>query len=273
MNKVLIGLANNVAVNKHKVKVWANSFMKHTGGEVMLLAANTIEADERVCEELGIHYIKVDVQDTWYINHKRLEHTLAYLIHSSYDQYIITDVFDVSFQADPFTRLDWENYDIFIGSEGILVHEEPWNTDVIQKVFPQDLEVTKNKHILCSGVIAGTRNALVELYKKMWEKCESGNLQKHNIVDQAALICLEARREINGLKTMELSDAWAVHCAVAGPTHFFESWGFKRHIENRYGIPYIKDGKVYTAKGELFDIVHQFNRIQDWNNQITSQYE
>ena len=58
-----------------------------------------------------------------------------------------------------------------------------------------------------------------------------------------------------------------MHCAVAGPTAFFDSWGFRNNL--KYGIPQMKDdGRVYTQSGDLFDIVHQFNRVPEWHQKI-----
>ena len=53
---------------------------------------------------------------------------------------MVTDVFDVTFQGDPFIKMT-DEYDVFVGSEGVRINEEPWNRDVISKVFPEDLNI------------------------------------------------------------------------------------------------------------------------------------
>jgi hypothetical protein len=66
-----------------------------------------------------------------------------------------------------------------------------------------------------------------------------------------------------------------MHCQSAGPTQFFESWGLKNNlIRKGYGIPELKDdGFVYTASGIKYDMVHQFNRVEEWKKIITKEYE
>ena len=137
MKKVLTGLCNNISQNIGKIKVWSNSFKRSTDGDVVLLCANSTEDEIKLCEQLGIIPIKVNVEDTWFINNKRLKHTIDFITTSDYDFYLITDVFDVVFQSDPFVKFT-NDYDVFVGSEGLKINEEPWNGDVISKVFPED---------------------------------------------------------------------------------------------------------------------------------------
>jgi hypothetical protein len=272
MKKALLGLSNNIGQHKEKIKIWADSFRKFSDGEVILLAANSNEEDIKVCNELNIRPIPVTVEDTWYINHKRLEHTYNFLKDTDIDLFMITDVFDVVFQSDPFQKFDLENYDLFMGAEGILMSEEPWNTDVVNKVFPGEIDVCKHHEIICSGVIGGKKDQLVSLYKHMYDKCESGT-NNHNIKDQAALIIMIAKNEIDRLKIFNLNDAWAMHCSTSGPTQFFESWGLRNTIERRYNVPKMVDGKIYTNDNKLYDIVHQFNRVPEWKDILTDEFK
>ena len=154
----------------------------------------------------------------------------------------------------------------------MLVSEEPWNSDWINKLFPNDYYECINQEVICSGVIGGKRLPLINLYKRMFELCEnSTNLT--NIQDQAALIVMVKNKEIDNLKIFNLTDGWVVHCAIAGPTQFFESFGFKGNIENRYGIPQLITDRICTKNGDPYDMVHQFNRIPEWNEILTNQYE
>jgi thiamine pyrophosphokinase len=272
MKKVLVGLSNNISQNIKKIKVWSQSFKSHTGGDVVLLCANINDNEINLCKELGIIPIPVVVEDTWYINNKRLKHTLDFISSSDYGLFMVTDVFDVAFQNDPFVKMDGK-YDVFVGSEGLTINEEPWNGDVISKVFPNDLELCRQHDIICSGVIGGKKDPLVRLYTKLNDMCENSN-NSHNIKDQAALIVMIVKNEIENLKIFSFDEGWTLHCAIGGPTQFFESWGFKNTLTNRFGgIPYIKENKLCNHKGEIYDIVHQFNRIPEWNELITKEYE
>lgn len=271
MKKALLGISNNVSENILKIKTWSKSFRKHSDAEIILLCANSTDLDLKVCEDLGITPIPVFIDDVWRINHKRLERTFEFLESSDIDLFLITDVFDVVFQSDPFVKWDL-NYDIFVGSEGVLISEEPWNADWINKLFPKEYQSSKNQEVICSGVIGGKRLPLIKLYKRLFDLCEnSTNLT--NIQDQAALIVSIKNNEVQNLKIFTLTEGWTVHCAVAGPTQFFESFGFKNAIQRRYGIPTLVDNKICTPDGKPYDIVHQFNRIPEWNKILTKDYE
>jgi hypothetical protein len=261
MKRALIGLSNNVSVNFNKVKIWANSFKKHSVGDVVLLCANASVEDLQLCQEHNIIAVPVTIEDTWYINHKRLEHTAEYLKTASYDVVLISDVFDVLFQRDPFEQLDLVTFDIFVSGEGVKVSQEPWNSDNINKIFPENYLKCKEVEVINSGVIAGKPIALCQLYQKLFQLCEEGS-KDHNIKDQAALIVMVANNSIERLKIFNLDDAWAVHCAVAGPTQFFQGWGFKDNI--KYGIPRMLNEAIVNKDNIKYSIVHQFNRVPSW---------
>jgi len=274
MKKVLTGFCNNITDHKEKIKWWVESFRKHSDAEVVLIAANMNDGDRRVLSDLNVNYVEVTENDTWYINNKRLRHTKEFLESSDGDVFLITDVFDVLFQSDPFQKMDLDNYDVFISKEGIKVVEEPWNGDVINKVFPDQLQSCLETEIVCSGIIGGKRESLIKLYDKMDYMCENSP-NDHNIKDQAALIILVKDNWIDNLKNFSLDEGWAMHCQSAGPTYFFEAWGLKNSILRKgYGIPELRDdGFVYTQSGIKYDMVHQFNRVDEWKNIITKEYE
>ena len=261
MKTALLGLSNNISQHVEKIKLWKNSFRKYSDGEIFLLCANSTEDELAICKNIGINAVPVSVENTWYINHDRLKHNVDFLKNSDIDLFIVTDVFDVAFQGNPFDKLDLINYDVFVSGEGVRVDEEPWNSDNINKIFPESFNICKPMEIINSGIIAGKRVALIELFDRMHKLCEDGS-NAHNIKDQAALIVMIAKNEISRLKVFNLDDGWAMHCAVSGPTQFFESWGFKHKI--KYGIPAMIDGYVVNKFGKKYDMVHQFNRVPEW---------
>lgn len=272
MKKGLIGLSNNIGTNINKIKVWSKSFKKHSDGEVILLCANSTENEVKMCKDLGITTIPVSITDLTHINHKRLFNTLEYLKSNNIDLFLITDVFDVIFQSDPFQKMDL-NYDVFVSTEGLTISQEPWNGDVIKKVFPNELEKCRNKDIICSGVIGGKREPLIRLYERLYFLCEN-SLNGHNIKDQAALIVMTTNNEIENLKIFDLNEGWVLHCAVGGPTQFFESWGFKNSLTQRYGgVAQLVGNEITTHTNLKYDIVHQFNRIPQWNEILIKDYE
>lgn len=274
MKRALIGVCNNVTRNMPKIKVWADSFKAVClNDDVLLLTVDATEAEvDKLINELDISVFNFQYGGPLSINDIRLKIMEMCLAGLDYDFLIATDVFDVIFQANPFTKLEMNKYDIFVSGEGIYVREEPWNADVIGKCFPDKLAKCLDKEVICSGVIAGNRKALCDLYKMMYETT-IGSLPNHEIRDQAALIVLIADEKIPNLKVLNLNDTWAVHCAVAGPTNFFIDWGFREMLKkNNYSAPYLL-GDTILINNTKVDIVHQFNRIQQWYDTLTKKYE
>jgi hypothetical protein len=273
MKQCLLGVCNVIGPHIDKIKVWAKSFIKHTDvPNVFLIAVNATDDEIRQVKDIGIIPIPVTMNTTVGINHTRLKPAYQLLELIDCEQIVYTDVFDVVFQGNPFLKLDFNNNNLFVGEEGLLIRDEPWNGNNIMHFFPNEIEKCVNNKILCSGVMAGKREFFKDFLRKIYDLSERGLDNPDNIRDQAALHVLVANNLIDNLKTVPLTDYWTVHCAVAGPTPFFESWGFKNHfIKDNLPIPYIENG-VVKGNGQVFDIVHQFNRIPEWYNILTQPY-
>lgn len=275
MKKALIGVCNNIFLNLDKVQVWSSSFQKFCpDAEVVLFCVNSNEDELKACQDLNIKTISVELAPELigYINHKRLSYILEYFKTTDTDLFISTDVFDVMFQGDPFAKLDLENFDVFASEEGVKVGEEPWNFSNIQALFPYDLQICIEQGVVCSGIIAGKREALIPVYQEMYDMCENHSTNNQAIKDQAAFIVMIAKNKIPRLKLFNLNDAWAMHCAVAGPTPFFQGWGFCNKLaEKNLHIPYLENDVVKTD-GKVYDMVHQFNRVPSWNDTLRKPY-
>ena len=209
MSKTLIGLSNHINQNFQKISIWAKSFMLYCPeGKVVLICANATEEEIQKCRDLGVEAVSVAVQDERTINHQRLFPIKNFLVDQATSDglYLITDVFDVAFQKDPFEQWDLEQYNIFVSEEGIQVHEEPWNFGNIKGLFPNELDTCLRFPIICSGVIGGKREALISLYDKMFCMCEHESTDAHSIKDQAALIVLLAKNEIPKVKIFKIKD-------------------------------------------------------------------
>jgi hypothetical protein len=63
-------------------------------------------------------------------------------------------------------------------------------------------------------------------------------------------------------------DGWAAQLGTTGP-----------QIQDRYGkfvtepLPTLKDGIVCTSTGEPFYIVHQYDRVPQWKNEVLARYK
>lgn len=269
MTKVLTGVSNNVAKNIDKIKVWANSFKKHTNGDVVLIAANTTNEDRNVLRLNGIKFHEVTTDSTLTINDSRLNHIADWIETSQYDLFMVTDVFDVCFQADPFEMFDHHGF--YAASEGVLHCEEPWNMDVMRKAFPDYAEFIKLHEVVCSGVMGGRKNDLVNILR-MQQKLVNEALNGHDIRDQAALNILIYKNLIANYRIFKPHEGWAIHCSLSGPTFQHIEWGLGKTIDRRYGLPHLEADKLVDSKGKIYKIAHQYNRIPEWNEKIIAQY-
>ncbi len=266
MKKLLTGVCNNAEQHIDKILLWKKSFESVVdNGEVVLIAYNPNVNDIIALENNNIKYHSVSEQGSETVNNLRLLHAANFLRdnENNYSKVLYTDVFDVAFLKDPFQKMDFDTYDLFIGGEGMVHSEEPWNTDVMFKCFPDYLELTKKQEIFCSGVIGGTPDQLAAWLTEMNRICLHSK-KGHDIEDQAAMNILVHHYKNNKLKKFKITESWCLHMAIGGPTPLFESWGFKRTLLDRFGI---------TPNWEDYDIVHQFNRIPEIHNKIKNIYE
>ena len=269
MKTLLLGTCDNLEKNMYKIRHWADSFQPY--GDVCLLTINAKDEELNMLEKSNIMYKNVSNDSSLTVNDLRLQLQHVYLsdkkTQDTYDLVLVTDVFDVVFKKDPTLKCDIEKYQLFMAYEGVLHAEEPWNMDVMKKCLPDHVESVANKLIICSGVLAGKPDKLAMLFKQMDDMVIISK-QGHDIRDQAALNAImgtltsnsdHCYYQNNAVRLFDLNDNWCIHCAVAGPTQFFESWGFKNSIERRY---------KKVPKWEDYDIVHQFNRIPEWNKAV-----
>ena len=267
MKNVLVGCVNNITQNLDKIKVWAKSFGEVCKDEIVLVTINATDKEMAILQQLGISVAPFQLQHNETVNNVRLQLQWETIKEFNADYVLVTDVFDVMFQDNPFTKIIGN--DITVGWEGVKHSEEPWNSDVLQKSYPHKTEALRNLFISCSGVIGGKKDKVVELLKEM-DKMTMGK-GGHDIRDQAALNIIIQEQKFN-IKTLNPSDGWVLHCAVGGPTNFYKDWGFQSHMIERFGEANNQDGVITTQDNKIYDIVHQFNRIEEWNKQLTTRY-
>lgn len=263
----LLGCVNNITQNLDKIKVWAKSFGEVCRGSVNLVVVNPQPHEISLLNEMGINAFPYHTQEGETINNLRLQLEWQTLQELPIDMVLVTDVFDVMFQDNPFNNIG--DYDIVVGTEGVTHNEEPWNMSVLQQSYPDEVEKLRHELIVCSGVIAGKKDKMIQLLKDM-DKLTMGR-GGHDIRDQAALNIL-LYQDTSRIKVLSPSDGWVLHCAVGGPTDFYEAWGFKQKMKERFGEAQMIDGVVVNGSIKIFDIVHQFNRINLWNKELTTRY-
>lgn len=196
----------------------------------------------------------------WYILNERFK---------NYNNVIATDVTDVIFQSNPsdWLRDNMCEERIIASSEAVSYEHEPWNRNNMIKSFGNDIyNHHKQNTVLNAGVIAGNYHYVVDLFLKIYLMCGGAPsiVDGGGGPDQAAYnILLSSILYEDKLKITTSDDTWAAQLGTIAPQ--------KREI---YGdnifetAPIFIDDMVCTNDGKPYTIVHQYNRIPEWNSVI-----
>jgi len=202
-------------------------------------------------------------------------------------EYVLhTDIRDVIFQEDPTTwiKSGLENYQILASAEGITYNHEDWNGDGLQKHFGKEMfDELKNYETLCSGVIAGRKQAIADLFITIFEMSfysgvpDGFNDQHfHNIA---------VRKVFSDITNIPRADeSWTANLGtlIAIPMNSPDWSSSPRTVYNSYErfrkgtfvenmlvlLPKMVDGKVCNQHNEPYAIVHQYDRYQPWKEQL-----
>lgn len=185
----------------------------------------------------------------------------------NYEYVISTDVRDVVFQRNPSVFLR-ENvtstHPIVISSEGILFENEPWNLqNLIYGFGPIVAESLKSKPAFNVGVLAGKSNDMRQLFLSIY----NNTVGRYIPSDQSSFNVILHEGLLNSRIETNHNNNWACQCGVVldpDKSHYIPSL-----LEPQ---PVIKDGLVYNSTGELFYIVHQWDRVPVLNRAIKQKY-
>ena len=280
--------------NFDAIAPWVNSLEKsgYNGDKAML--CYNVSYD--VCNELnkrGFRVLGFEHNE----EERRLEYTkpgfnvvverfqhLAFVlreIETKYRYIISTDVKDVIFQRNPSewlegtlgkSQLDLSNK-VVAASESIRYNQETWgNFNLFRSFGPQIYQTFSDRIISNAGVMAGEFETMLDLFMHIRLLCDaapSHSIEGGGGPDQAAYNIVVNSKPWERITYFAKSeDGWAAQLGTTGP-----------QVQDRYGqfmtepTPILKDGKVCTSTGEPFYIVHQYDRVPEWKNQILEQYK
>ena len=196
---------------------------------------------------------------------------------------IATDIRDVVFQSDPgvWFKNNIQDYELMATSEGVTFRHEDWNGDALEKHFGKNMFLKfADKETLCSGIIAGKKDAIIKLCETVYELAFFSN-DPSAFVDQIfyAIAIYEIYNDIT--KIIPAHENWCANLGTlkAIPENAPE-WSTKSRTEyNSYerirniktfkealkvAVPTLENGKVVNEKGHPYAIVHQYDRYQPW---------
>ena len=89
------------------------------------------------------------------------------------------------------------------------------------------------------------------------------------VVDQAVFnMMINTQPYIDNTYCSRQCEGWVCHAGTTADPKNLPQWEDKL-LEDK---PVWKDGHVYTATGKMFSIVHQYDRIPEWNEEILKRF-
>ena len=260
---LIIGGFTNYNINQ--LKPWVISAKEVAGNnDVVLVYGNASDETLDWLVEQGVGIVPMLQVQNVPIHVLRFLSIHNFLVNhwQQYDYVVTTDVKDVYFQADPFEYLI--DHKLVIASEGLKYKDEPWgNENLFQAYGPYVYEQFKNNEIFNVGTFGGKSEYVKDMVFHIFT---NGINRPIPIVDQAVFNVL--------INTQPFKDivfptaAWACEAGtVADPSKIKQ---FRPNL--LFSEPVWKDGKVLDIDGNLFPIVHQYDRVPEWKKFVQEKY-
>lgn len=300
MVDVVIGTATNYDYDK--IEPWVVS-LKRSGfdGKIALVVYNMKKdtVDRLVADGVALFGFQKDDEgnftypsdNNFSIMVERFAHIWYFLSKADeeIEHIISTDVKDVIFQKNPsdfFSAFDRK--EIFVGCENFKYKDEPWGkNNLIQSFGPMLYEKLKDNPIYCAGVIAGKKQAILDLFLNVFLLCRGApaHVPGGGGPDQAALnilLSLDSYKSITNFCSMEHDFV----CHAGTTTHAIKSGKgvigeeYLRDPSSLYRFndvmlgkdPIYADDTVYNSYNTPYYIVHQYDRVNEWKDILDRKY-
>jgi hypothetical protein len=296
---VILGVVDNY--NWDKVKYWANSIDASGFQGIRLLLVQNMDGetskklgDKKVnlfaCQDFNAETKvfssdkKFNMVDRFLFIHNFLENISD---HEEINRIIITDVRDVVFQDSPSKWLDENLGDkrLLVGSENLKYEYEPWSRNNARLAFGDYfLNRLLKKEIYCAGVIAGEYSAIKDLLLNLWLLCINRDpfVPGGGGPDQTAmnvLLSLGLYKDVTLFTNPK--DGWVTHAGTSLPAIKAGSGAIgEEYFRNpNIHLPFVRDvdynvinDEIFTKDGKKVTIVHQWDRVPEWNRLVEKKY-
>jgi hypothetical protein len=207
----------------------------------------------------------------------RKEHDIGFVV--------MTDVKDVIFQENPIKDLEdrylrsLTDINFLVTTENIQYMCEPWGTNNMQQAYGDVLyEYMKENEIFNCGVLAGSGQAFIDMLLAIYLTAKGAGrdfIPGGGGPDQAALNILLSLEPYRSQTVFTRNFA-----AQAGTTNDpAKIEFFRNNLVNQLHIPYFQTTKtlmrksgVTTPQGDRFPVVHQYDRVSEWNEYFKKLY-
>lgn len=185
-------------------------------------------------------------------------------------RYVIsTDCVDVIFQDNPSEWLEKNLGDkkLNYGGEGLKYKDEEWGHQNMLTTFgPMIQEYMKNTPIHNAGSMAGEHKTFVDFSLAVFLSVQNS---REPMPDQAGvnvMLSLEPYKSITRFNEHDTN--WACQCGTTVDPNKIDN--FRPNL--LCPEPVFKDGFAYTSRGEKYVLLHQYNRVPEWNKELEKKY-
>lgn len=264
------------------VSLWINS-IRSTGfdGDIVVVALNIPENLINFLKDNKIIVHEYHDNSNIHPNVLRFKYIHNALANSNYNKVVLTDARDVVFQKNPFNHLEMiqSNYKIVASSENVLFKDNAWIKDNMINTFGIESYISNEyNEAVCAGVLAGEKNNLSSLCLDIYNlsmtvnsfiDLNSINTKDHwsgwskDPADQAALNILIHNKWKDLTKILSLDSSWCINLGISNEIN-------KELLLNNLG--YLDNDSLKNSMGEDFFIVHQYDRIKEYNDIFVRKY-
>ena len=182
---------------------------------------------------------------------------------------IATDATDVIFQKNPSLWLERNLGEkrLVAGCESLQFEHEPWGAQAMQDCYgPHVWETYRHRLIYNAGTLAGEFRTMIELCLEIYFLAPGDRVLYS---DQQALNLLLGSRVYQDITRFASSeDGWACQAGTTAEPNLLAQ--VRPHLTGP--LPRFDGEHVRTAAGEIFALVHQYNRIGEWDGPLRERY-
>ena len=270
-NLIIGGFTNYNYIN---LKPWVESALSVNNSEhpfeIVMVAGNTTKETVDTLTEKGIKVVGMEAPPNLPPHLPRWIAVYDFLKNHGheYKNVVMTDLRDVYFQTNPFEWLDKNLGDkkIVAVSESLIYKNESWGNQNLMDTFgPYVYERFKDNEIYCVGVLAGKPDYLADLFLHNYLLA----LREPRALDQGTFnLLMQTQPYKDVVLYSKQKEGFACHAGTTADPRKMDN--FRPNLLEPE--PTFKDGIVYSSSGEPFCIVHQYDRVPEWKENINKLY-
>ncbi len=172
------------------------------------------------------------------------------------------DVCDVVFQQNPSLWLEQNlgQKRLVVGCESLRFENEPWASQTMLECYgPHVWKAHRHELIYNAGMIAGEFRIMIDLCLQVYLLSPGDRVLYSDQHALNLLLSSAVYREITCFASSE--DGWACQAGTTADPILLHK--VRHHLTGP--LPFFDGQFVRTAAGEIFTLVHQYDRVTDWN--------